>query len=49
MDTSINDGGAVWNLTIYQIIYDAGKDLYLKITQTQDDWTQLPLQQWFQN
>jgi hypothetical protein len=49
MDTNITNGGAVWPLTIYQIIYDTGKDLYLKITQTQDEWTQLPLAAWLKN
>jgi hypothetical protein len=45
MDKNISQGGAVWGLTIYQMIYDTGKDLYLKITKN-GGWVCLPLADW---
>ncbi len=49
MDTKIEDGDAVWNLTIYQIIFD-GSDLslYLRITISQSEWTKVSLKDFFQ-
>ncbi|OGT66176.1 MAG: hypothetical protein A3J38_06780 [Gammaproteobacteria bacterium RIFCSPHIGHO2_12_FULL_45_9] len=49
MDTTITNGGAVWDLTIYQMIFDASNlSLYLKSTLYQTDWTHIPLSELFQ-
>lgn len=44
MDTDIENGGALWPLTIYQIIYETEGGLYLKIPQEPGaSWTYIPL------
>ena len=49
MDTRIEQGGAVWDTTIYQMIFDsADMSLYLKSTKHQRDWTQIALPTLFQ-
>ncbi|MCX8514685.1 MAG: C45 family autoproteolytic acyltransferase/hydrolase [Burkholderiales bacterium] len=44
MSTSINSGGAVWDATIYQIIFDAATmNLYIRILSNPNTWEQIPL------
>jgi hypothetical protein len=48
MNTKLSEGGAVWQSTIFQVIYDTAKqDLYLKINSTDADWIQVPLSDYF--
>jgi hypothetical protein len=49
MITDISSGGAAWNMTIYQIIFDESDySLYLRITSGQpNNWVKIPLQQLF--
>ncbi len=48
-DKNIKDGGAVWDLTIYQIIYDTkNKNLYIKQNKTEDNsWQRFNLDDLF--
>lgn len=48
MDKKIENGGAVWHATIYQMIFDP-KDmaLYLKINGQSPSWTKIPLEKLF--
>lgn len=40
LDTPYNSGGARWDFTIYQIIFDTNsQELYLKATQEDLEWT----------
>ena len=44
MDTSMANGGAVWALTIYQLIFDeSDMTLYVKINNQGDGWNNIPL------
>jgi len=48
MDTKLENGGAVWDFTIYQIIFDtSSSDLYVKVTKEDKEWTKVPLQKLF--
>lgn len=48
MDLNISEGGAVWPLTIYQLILDESDlSLYIKINNQSLEWTQIPLKQLF--
>jgi len=48
MDKKIEEGGAVWDFTIYQMIFNPKNlTLYLKITQEQKDWTPINLAEFF--
>jgi len=50
MDRKIEDGGAVWENTIYQIIFHPLENiLYLKVTQHHSNWTAIPLNRFFMN
>ena len=51
MNKDIDEGGAFWEMTIYQIIFDTSNhDLYLKRALfDQDSWTQVPLMEYFKN
>jgi hypothetical protein len=45
MEKRIEDGGAVWAYTIYQLIFDTSdSSLYLRATQHQSGWTHILLQ-----
>lgn len=47
MNKKYEDGGAVWNATIYQLIFDPNNlTLYIKINK-QHDWNSIPLQPLF--
>jgi hypothetical protein len=44
MNMPINDGGAVWSYTIYQLIFDEStQTLYVKINANGNAWTPIPL------
>ncbi len=44
MNRRIDDGGALWDLTIYQLIFDENDlSLYIKIVPESDSWNQIPL------
>ena len=46
MDQPLKEGGAVWDFTIYQLIFDASdQSLYVKINHQGKDWTKIPLGQ----
>jgi hypothetical protein len=51
MNVNIENGGAFWDETIYQIIFDtSNNDLYLKRALfDQDSWTQISLIEYFNN
>lgn len=50
MDKNIKDGGAVWDMTIYQIIFDPNDlSLYLKIHNYSTEWINIPLKEIFQS
>ena len=44
MSKDIDHGGAKWDLTIYQLVFDEQTmDLYLKINHDSDQWQKIPL------
>lgn len=44
MNTTIPNGGAVWNFTIYQLIFDSkNMDLYVRILSNPSVWNKIPL------
>jgi hypothetical protein len=49
MNTDMNNGGALWDYTIYQIIYDSSnQDLYItRPIYDHGDWTKIPLVEYF--
>lgn len=48
MNTNIEDGGAVVDRTIYQLIFDESTlDLYIKINNQSDEWQYVPLGELF--
>jgi hypothetical protein len=48
MDKNIKDGGAVWDLTVYQIIFDPSDlSLYLKVHSSAAKWVRVPLKELF--
>lgn len=48
MDKDITNGGAVWPLTIYQMIFDPSDlSIYLKINNYSSGWTKIPLKDVF--
>ncbi|WPX97731.1 C45 family autoproteolytic acyltransferase/hydolase [Candidatus Fokinia crypta] len=48
MDKKISDGGGMWNLTIYQMVYDTGaNDLYLKRTLEDEKWEHISMNDMF--
>ena len=48
LDTKIPDGGATWDLTIYQMVYDSTtNDLYLKRTLEDNEWQHVELNDLF--
>jgi len=48
MDLDINHGGAVWDLTIYQIIFDpSNQSLYIKTNNESSNWNKIPLGELF--
>lgn len=50
MDKKIAEGGAAWDLTIYQIIFDENDySLYIKILANGPTWTRVPLGKLFSN
>lgn len=50
MDTPIEKGGAVWAMTIYQIILDMSDlSLYLKANSLHGNWTKVPLNDFFKD
>lgn len=50
MDKNLEEGGARWDLTIYQIIFDSNSlDLYLKVPNLNANWTKIALSSHFRN
>lgn len=49
MNTPIQNGGALWSFTIYQLILDESNlDLYVKInSESSTNWTKIPLKNFF--
>ncbi|AWD32959.1 hypothetical protein Fsol_00152 [Candidatus Fokinia solitaria] len=48
LDRKLSDGGATWNLTIYQIIYDAGAyNLHIKRTLEDEEWECIDMHELF--
>lgn len=48
MDLSLDEGGAVWPFTIYQLIYDMrDRALYVKVNKHQSQWVKVELTRWF--
>ncbi len=44
LDTKLSEGGAKWENTIYQIVFDpSNKDLYVKRTKEEQDWNYINL------
>jgi hypothetical protein len=50
MNVQIDQGGAVWGMTIYQLIFDASTmDLYVRLVNDPATWNRIPLSKVFKN
>lgn len=48
MEKDLAHGGAAWDLTIYQLIFDQSSfNLYIRTVQNPQQWTEVPLKKFF--